>query len=614
VPLEEYKRKRRFQETPEPPPKLEKKSGHRFVVQKHRATRLHYDFRLEMEGVLKSWAVPKGPSLDPADKRLAMQVEDHPVSYFDFEGTIPQGNYGAGTVMVWDVGTWEPLSPQPVNGKYVPGTEAEAAEMLKKGDLKIRLHGQRLKGDFALIHMRGRRPGSKGTEWLLIKKHDEYAVEGYDIEQYDSSVLSHRSMAEIAGDEDSAEWKSSRPASRGKVKAAWLAETLAKLDKKNKKTQQTTEDAKGHKVKKNGKEKDGTDRSSAGPHSKTGTATARVISAPSAVKDLQGAVRKSMPVTIHPMLATSVEKPFDDPEWLFEIKWDGYRAVSFIQEGKVRLVSRNQNDLTGEFPELHELSKSIKAKGAVLDGEIVALDEQGRASFSLMQQRTGIRKGGRRAGARRELQVVYYIFDLIYLDGYDLRRVALEQRKQVLAQIITPNELVRYSDHFPQGLALFEVAKQKGLEGILAKRRASHYEERRSREWLKIKVTQTVDCVIGGFTDPEGSRQYFGSIVLGLYDKKGRLIHVGQAGTGFNQAMLKEIWQVLKTLETDRNPFYGDVDAANVHWVKPERVAEIKFTEWTHESAEGGMKLRAPVFLGLREDKDPKECTFADLT
>jgi bifunctional non-homologous end joining protein LigD len=609
VPLEEYKRKRRFEETPEPPPKLEKKSGHRFVVQKHRATRLHYDFRLEMEGVLKSWAVPKGPSLDPADKRLAMQVEDHPVSYFDFEGTIPQGNYGAGTVMVWDVGTWEPLSPQPVNGKYVPGTEAEAVVMLKKGDFKIRLHGKRLKGDFALIHIRGRRPGSKGTEWLLIKKHDEYAVDGYDIEQHDSSVLSKRSMAEISGDEDSAEWKSSRPASRGKVKAAWLAETLAKLDRKNK---QATKDTRERKVKKNGKEKAGADRSSAGPQSNNGTATSRVISAPSAIKDLEGAVRKSMPVAIHPMLATSVEKPFDDREWLFEIKWDGYRAVSFIQEGKVRLVSRNQNDLTGEFPELHELSKSIKAKNAVLDGEIVALDEQGRASFSLMQQRTGIRKGGRRTGARRDLQVVYYIFDLIYLDGYDLRRVALEQRKQVLAQIIAPNELVRYSDHFPQGLALFEVAKQKGLEGILAKKRASHYEERRSREWLKIKVTQTVDCVIGGYTDPEGSRQYFGSIVLGLYDKKGRLIHVGQAGTGFNQAMLKEIWQVLKALETNRSPFYGDVDAANVHWVKPERVAEIKFTEWTHESAEGGMKLRAPVFLGLREDKDPKECTFAE--
>jgi bifunctional non-homologous end joining protein LigD len=232
VALEEYKRKRRFEETPEPPPKIEKKSGNRFVVQKHRATRLHYDFRLEMDGVLKSWAVPKGPSLDPADKRLAMQVEDHPVSYFDFEGTIPEGNYGAGTVMVWDVGTWEPLSPEPVNGKYVPATAAEAAAMLKKGDFKIRLHGKRLKGDFVLIHMKGRRPGSKGTEWLLIKKHDDEAIEEYDIDKYDSSALSNKSMAEIAADEDSNEWKSSRPASRGSLKAPWLAETLAKLDKK----------------------------------------------------------------------------------------------------------------------------------------------------------------------------------------------------------------------------------------------------------------------------------------------------------------------------------------------------------------------------------------------
>jgi bifunctional non-homologous end joining protein LigD len=232
--LEEYKRKRRFEETPEPPPKIGKKTGNRFVVQKHRATRLHYDFRLEMEGVLKSWAVPKGPSLDPADKRLAMQVEDHPVSYFDFEGTIPEGNYGAGTVMVWDVGTWEPLSPEAVNGKYVPGTAAEAAAMLKKGDLKIRLHGKRLKGDFALIHIKGRRPGSKGTEWLLIKKQDDEAVEGFDIDKYDTSVLSGQSMAQIAGDKDSAEWTSSPPVSRGKLKAPWLAETLAKLDKKKK--------------------------------------------------------------------------------------------------------------------------------------------------------------------------------------------------------------------------------------------------------------------------------------------------------------------------------------------------------------------------------------------
>ncbi|HZR57789.1 MAG TPA: DNA polymerase ligase N-terminal domain-containing protein [Terriglobales bacterium] len=240
--LEEYKRKRRFEETPEPPPKVEKKNSHRFVVQKHDATRLHYDFRLEMEGVLKSWAVPKGPSLDPADKRLAMQVEDHPVSYFDFEGIIPEGNYGAGTVIVWDVGTWEPLSPIPVNGQYVPGTDAEASAMLNKGDFKIRLHGKKLNGDFALIHIKGRRPGSKGTEWLLIKKHDDAVVEGYDIDQYGKSALSGKTLAQIAGDKGADEWKSSRPASRGKVKAPWLAETLAKLDKK-KKTQFSSDDS-----------------------------------------------------------------------------------------------------------------------------------------------------------------------------------------------------------------------------------------------------------------------------------------------------------------------------------------------------------------------------------
>ena len=230
--LEEYKRKRRFEETPEPPPKVASKAGNRFVVQKHDATRLHYDFRLEMEGVLKSWAVPKGPSLDPADKRLAMQVEDHPVSYFDFEGTIPENNYGAGTVIVWDVGTWQPLSPVPVNGKYVPGTEAEAAAMLAKGDLKFRLNGKRLKGDFALIKMKGRRPGSKGNEWLMIKKHDDHALEGYDIEEFDQSVMSGRNLEEVAGDAGSREWKSRPSSGRGKLKAEWLADAVAKLDQK----------------------------------------------------------------------------------------------------------------------------------------------------------------------------------------------------------------------------------------------------------------------------------------------------------------------------------------------------------------------------------------------
>ena len=318
-----------------------------------------------------------------------------------------------------------------------------------------------------------------------------------------------------------------------------------------------------------------------------------------------------MPTAIHPMLATSVEEPFDDPEWLFEIKWDGYRAIAFIAKGKVRLVSRNQNDLTAQYPELHNLPGFIKAETAILDGEIAALDEQGRASFSLMQQRTGIREAGRRTASRRDIPVLYYVFDLLYLDGYDLRRVPLEQRKAALAQITDATGPVRYSDHFSHGKALFDAAKQKGLEGVLAKRRDSFYEERRSQAWLKIKITQTLDCVIGGYTDPEGSRSYFGSIVLGLYDKKGDLIHVGQAGTGFDQATLKQIWQVLKTRETNRSPFPHGVEALReVHWVKPELVAEIKFSEWTHETAAGGAKLRAPVFLGLRKDKNPKECVF----
>jgi bifunctional non-homologous end joining protein LigD len=603
VPLEEYKRKRRFSETPEPPPKLERKSRHRFVVQKHRATRLHYDFRLEMEGVLKSWAVPKGPSLDPADKRLAMQVEDHPVSYFDFEGIIPEGNYGAGTVMVWDIGTWEPLSPEAVKGKFVPGTDAEASQMLKKGDLKIRLHGKKLNGDFALIHIKSRRPGTKGTEWLLIKKNDDSVVPGYEIEQYDESVVSGRTMREIAGDQGSAEWESDRKTSRGKLKALWLAETLAKVEKKTSGAKRRASAETNHKQL-------SVPRKS--PPTPEEITSASKLNSPvlSAVQKLTGVAKRPLPTSIHPMLAISIEKPFDDPAWLFEIKWDGYRALSFIQAGKVRLVSRNQNDLTPQYPELHELAKFVKAETAIVDGEIVALDEQGRASFSLMQQRTGLREHGRRAAPRRDIPVLYYLFDLIYIEGYDLRRVSLEDRKRVLQDLILAGGPVRFSDHFPQGTALFKAAKENGLEGIIAKRRTSCYEERRTREWLKIKITQTVDCVIGGYTDPEGSREYFGSIVLGLYDKKNNLLHVGQAGTGFTHATLKQIFSVLKEHETNRSPFHGSVDARRVRWVRPALVAEIKFTEWTHETADGGLKLRAPVFMGLREDKEPQECTF----
>ncbi len=610
--LEEYKRKRKFESTPEPPPKVESKAGHRFVVQKHDATRLHYDFRLEMEGVLKSWAVPKGPSLDPADKRLAMQVEDHTVSYFDFEGIIPEGNYGAGTVMVWDVGTWQPLSPVALQGKYVPGTETEAAAMLAKGDLKFHLDGKKLKGDFALVKMKGRRPGSKGNEWLLIKKHDQYVVEGYDIDAYDESVLSGRSLAEIAGDAGSKEWRS-RPAGGGKLKAAWLADAVAKLDKKKAAPKATAK----KKLNTGDTEERRVNQIETANASKTYAVTSvppveKVLSSPALSS---GAIKRPMPTTIHPMLATSVNEPFDGAEWLFEIKWDGYRAIAFIDNGKLRLVSRNQNELTQRFPELKDLPKFIHAKSAILDGEVVALDAEGRASFSLMQQRTGFRPGGRRGAIKADVPVLYYAFDLLYLDGYDLRKVPLEFRKQKLAALLTISDSVRYSDHYEkQGKALFEMARAKGLEGILAKKRDCIYQERRSTEWLKIKITHRAECVIGGYTEPEGSRAHFGSVVLGLYDSQGRLIHVGQAGSGFDQNSLDEVWKLLKKLESRKNPFYGEVEALRkVYWVKPELVAEIEFAEWTGGASAGsGPKLRAPVFLGLRDDKEPKDCLLAE--
>jgi len=326
-----------------------------------------------------------------------------------------------------------------------------------------------------------------------------------------------------------------------------------------------------------------------------------------------------MPAVIHPMLAISTAKAFDNPDWLFEIKWDGYRAVAFIEDGRVRLVSRSQNDLTAQFPELGSLPQFVKAERAILDGEIVALDEEGRPSFSLMQQRTGFQPGKRSLPRREGVPVIYYAFDLLYLDGFDLRRVGLEQRKQLLQDRIVAGgtgarDVIHFSDHYAEkGLDLFEAAKQRGLEGIVAKKRSSAYQEKRSTDWLKIKITQRQECVIGGYTDPEGSREYFGALVLGLYDRQGRLIHVGQVGTGFDQKTLKEMSARLQPLKTKQNPFYGEIGGLRkVQFVRPQLVAEIKFAEWTHESAESGMKLRAPVFMGLRADKPAEECRLEE--
>jgi bifunctional non-homologous end joining protein LigD len=613
--LEEYKRKRSFDRTPEPPPKLDPKKGFRFVVQKHRATRLHYDFRLEMDGVLKSWAVPKGPSLDPADKRLAMQVEDHPVSYFDFEGIIPPNNYGAGTVMVWDTGTWEPLKEDYSDHKQSRAErEKEALAMLAKGDLKFRLHGQKLNGDFVLAKMRSRRPGSKGNEWLLIKKKDDQAVPGYEIDKYDYSALTGRSLDEIAGDAGAVEWQSNRPAASGRSrgKNAWLADAVAKHDR------QTGDERVAAKKSRRQSNANGATVAEAGGIS---SSTKKPSGANSKKKDkfaldeLKGAIKAPMPREIHPMLATPVESAFDDDDWVYEIKWDGYRSVVFFGEDgqrALRMVSRNQNDQTGEFPELHVIADQLDCRSCIVDGEIVALDESGRASFSQMQQRSGLSLEGKRRTADRTVFILYYAFDLLYLDGYSLLKVDLEERKKLLSQVMRPSERVKISEHFiGNGTTLLEAARQQQLEGIVAKRRKSCYIQKRSREWLKIKITQRQECVIGGYTDPRGSRENFGSLVLGLYDKKGNLVPVGQAGSGFTHASHARMWEKLHRLETNKNPFSGKIDSPRkVHFVKPELVAEIKFTEWTHETNGGGLKMRAPVFQGLRKDKDPRECTF----
>ena len=615
--LEEYKRKRSFEHTPEPPPKLDPKKGFRFVVQKHRASHLHYDFRLEMEGVLKSWAVPKGPSLDPADKRLAMQVEDHPVSYFHFEGIIPANNYGAGSVMVWDTGTWEPLREDYSTAKNRADKEKEALTMLAKGDLKFRLHGEKLKGDFVLAKMRSRRPGSKGTEWLLIKKKDDEVKPGYDIDQFDYSVLSGRSMPEIAGDAGSDEWQSNRASGgRTSAKNAWLADAIAKHDQQASPAKPSARKSSSSGAKTiSSTEPTSTKKTKSVKSSTQETSSASLKKKDLALDEVKGAVRVPMPRQIHPMLATLVDEAFDDPDWLYEIKWDGYRSIVFFGEnGKrsVRMVSRNQNDQTREFAELQAIADQLQCGNCIIDGEIVAADQSGRATFSLIQQRSGLSGNGKRNAPDRSIFIHYYAFDLLYLDGYSLMKVDLEERKKLLTRIIQPSERIKVSEHFPgNGKALMAAARQQGLEGIVAKRRNSCYIEKRSREWLKIKITQRQECVIGGYTDPRGSREHFGSLVLGLYDDKGRLVPVGQAGSGFTQATHAQMWEKLRKLETKENPFYGKIDSPrSVHFVKPKLVAEIKFTEWTHETGEGGLKMRAPVYEGLREDKDPRECRF----
>ena len=495
--LEEYGRKRVFTRTPEPPAKPTKGEGNHFFIQRHSARRLHYDLRLELDGVLKSWALPHGPTLDPAIKRLAVLVEDHPIDYGSFEGTIPSGNYGAGSVTLWDRGTYEWLGEKP------PPKQWEA------GDLKFRLHGQKLAGEFALV----RTNRGKGKDWLLIKKKDFAVREGWDPESDTRSVLQ----------------------------------------------------------------------------------------GPAELSSIEGAVKAEMPSSLEPMLATlSTTVPLGT-DWLYEVKWDGYRALCFIADGKVRMLSRRGNKLEKQFAQVAEaLLPGVKADSAIIDGEIVALDENGTPSFQHLQNLTGF-------GTKPALKGMapppmnFFAFDLLYLNGYDLRKAALIDRRQLLASIILPSEMVRYSDHFAgKGEELLQAVRAKGLEGIVAKQAQSRYESKRSASWMKIKVTTQQDFVVCGYI--LGEREPFGSLVLGYYKDK-KLVYAGNVGSGFTQQSLKYVFEQLKPL-ISKKPVLSDVprEIGEVTWTKPELVCMVKFTSWTHDD-----RLRAPVFLGLRTDVDAEE-------
>jgi len=548
MPLEEYARKRRFSHTPEPAPGGKQGSGNYFCVQRHDATRLHYDFRLEIDGVLKSWAVPKGPTLDPTVKHFAAHVEDHPVEYGDFEGTIPAGNYGAGSVMLWDSGTFELLG------------DASGAEQLARGDLKFRLHGEKLNGDFALVLMKGR---GKGNEWLILKKRDQFATPGWDVEAHATSVLSGRTQQEIAqnlparkskrktaGAADRV-WKSSRPA-RGSAKAAAAVQKPA--------------------------------------------ARKRVVVD---WKKIPGARAAEMPVALEPMTATLTEKPPRGSEWLFEVKWDGVRAIACIENEEIRLTSRSGVRCERQYPELAVIPHQVAAARAVLDGEIAVLDAKGVSQFHLIQSRISNTDPNTVAHLARSHPAIYFVFDLLYLDGYDLRRASLSERRKLLERVVTPGGALRISEAFPgAGAELLEAARENGLEGVMAKHATSVYESRRSREWLKIKITGNQEFAIGGFTAPEGARSYFGALVLGQYDE-GELRWVGNVGTGFDQKLLAALDARMQPLITTACPFHErPAPDRGITWVKPELVCQVKYANWTLEH-----HLRAPVFLGLREDK-----------
>jgi bifunctional non-homologous end joining protein LigD len=522
--LKEYARKRNFEETAEPPAERERKSGHRFVVQKHAASRLHYDFRLEMGGVLKSWAVPTGIPFAKGEKHLAVQVEDHPVSYINFEGTIPKGQYGGGSVMVWDKGIFSTDENSPLHE-------------LDAGKLHFTLEGKKLHGDWHLVRLRN------GTEWLLMKGGDR--MKAVSRKSDDTSALSGKSMRHLS--ESGAVWNS-RP----------------------------------------GEQQNPVRSKTGNRHRKTGS---------------------SPVVFVEPMKACVIDKPPASGDWIYEIKFDGYRAIALKNGADVRLFSRNENDFSSKFPAVVDAIASLGAEDAVIDGEIVALDAKGVSSFQLLQ--------ALEIGARPP-PIFYYAFDLLQLNGGDLRRNPLVERKAQLQQLLKNAPApVRFSASFGDSAGkLLKQAKRLGLEGLIGKRADSLYESgKRNGAWIKLKLQREQEFVIGGYTNPEGLRVNFGALLVGFYENK-KLKFCGKVGTGFDARLLGSLHSKLKTISREACPFVNLPELRGNHcspritvaemkkcrWVRPEMVCQIRFSEWTCDE-----KLRQPVFLGLREDKDARD-------
>jgi bifunctional non-homologous end joining protein LigD len=576
--LEKYVEKRDFSKTAEP------KSGKSidekaltFVIQKHDASRLHYDFRLEMEGVLKSWAVPKGPSTDPKTKRLAMRVEDHPYDYRTFEGLIPKGEYGGGTVIVWDQGTYEPI--EPIKGKKLQ--EKHLLKQLEEGSLKIILHGEKLKGEFAIVKTHG----MGGDSWLLIKHKDKFASED-DITKKDKSVLSKKTIEQIAKTSDTV-WHSSHTdpveeetkakKKKPKVEKSELGASKKSVDKSTKDLGQLEEKDQIENV-------DETEIN---------------------IDDLiKSAPKSKLPVGLKPMLATLVDEPFDDPDWVYEVKWDGYRALGFVNEGNVELLSRNYKSFNDKF---YPVLKSLQAWkiNIVVDGEILVLNEKGISNFGDLQNWRSEADG----------ELVYYIFDILWYQGKDLTSLPLIQRQAILKEVLPVDDDIRLSKVFKaNGIEFYKAAEKMGLEGIIAKKADSSYSSGlRSKEWLKVKVHKRQEVVIGGYTLNKDSSKMFSALLLGVFDN-GKLRYVGKVGTGFNDQVQKDMMEQFKLLIVDESAFVEEPDYnkpsrfrpnpphAKAFWLKPELVCEVAFAEVTSDGV-----FRHPSFQGMRIDKKAKD-------